>query len=336
MIYERPDSKNLWYSFVFSGRRIQKSTKVSNWREAEKIEKAAWTQLARNEVGIGDRPRFTIAGLLDRLKQRWELERKATSQNLSLLKKTKEDFANKMADDLTAQDLERYALRRRRAEYANASTNRILQCVRRAYNLAGLTPPKFELLPEENRRMGFFAAEQMRAVLANLPNDGTRDFCEAAWVTGVRKSELAGLRWSFIHEGQIVIPAQICKSRKPHVVPIAGPLAAILKRREAARAFESNGTTQLSEYIFHRNDGQPVLEFRKSCRSACVAAGCGNMLFHDLRRSFCRDAIRSGTPQSVAMACGGWRTVAVFNRYDICAAEDMTAALEKTAAYRTG
>jgi hypothetical protein len=32
----------------------------------------------------------------------------------------------------------------------------------------------------------------------------------------------------------------------------------------------------------------------------------------------------------------GHRTISVFNRYDITAAEDMTAALEKTVQYRAG
>jgi Phage integrase family len=60
------------------------------------------------------------------------------------------------------------------------------------------------------------------------------------------------------------------------------------------------------------------------------------LLFHDLRRSAVRNMIRSGVPQSVAMKITGHRTVAVFNRYDITAADDITAALEKTAKYRAG
>jgi hypothetical protein len=66
----------------------------------------------KGEVGLADRPRFTVDQLLDRLKLRWQLQGKASSQNLSVLKKAKEDFGTKMADELTTQDLERYALRR--------------------------------------------------------------------------------------------------------------------------------------------------------------------------------------------------------------------------------
>lgn len=45
-----------WYSFVFNGERHRKSTKVTNKREAERIEAARKTELAKGEVGIKDRP----------------------------------------------------------------------------------------------------------------------------------------------------------------------------------------------------------------------------------------------------------------------------------------
>jgi integrase len=340
MVYKKEGSCKWWYSFTFHGRRYQKSSGVENRKEAEGIEAAFRTSLAKGEVGVTDRPRFTIEQLLDRLEQRWQLERKATKQNLSLLKKTKEDWGTKLADDLTASQLEQYAIRRQRQDYSNASTNRVLQCLRRAFNLAPreakLTWPKeFDLLPEDNRRTGFAAAEQMEKLLAALPNDGLRDYVRFAWCTGMRKAEAASLKWSFIHDNQLVVSAEYCKSGKPHSIPISGPLVAIIERRRAARVLKSNGGAQLCEFLFHR-DGAPIQEFRKSWRTAARSAGCGNLLFHDLRRSAVRDMIRSGVPQSVAMKITGHRTIAVFNRYDITAADDMTAALEKTAKYRAG
>jgi integrase len=336
MLYKKEGSRKWWYSFTYHGRRIQRSSGVENRKEAEIIEAAKRTQLAKGEVGLVDRPHFTVGDLLDRLKLRWQLEHKATVQNLSLLKKVKADFGAKMADDLTAQDLERYAVRRRNAEYANASTNRIFQVLRRAFNLEGLTPPKFELLPEHNRRMGFFSAEQMEKVLGNLPDDGLRDFVRFCWATGMRKGEASELRWAFLQDGQIIVPPEICKSRKPHVIPIAGPLAPIIESRKSACAFKVMDTTRLSEFIFHRGHGLSIAEFRKSWNTACTKVGCGNMLFHGLRRSFCRDAIRGGTPQSVCMALSGHRTISTFLRYDISADEDKRQALEKTASYRAG
>jgi integrase len=337
-LYKKENSKKWWYDFTYHGQRVQRSRGVENKKEANVIEAAKRTQLAKREVGIEERPRHTGGELLDRLKQRWELEGKASVQNLSLLRSAKADWGAKMADEIDEHDLERYAFKRAKAGYAAATTNRIFQCLRRAFNLAKVRWPEYELLAEDNRRTGFFSSEQMQNVLANLPDDGLRDYVDFSWSTGIRKSEAASLRWSFIEEGQIVVPPEYCKSDEPHTIPIGGNLAAILKRRKAAQCFDANGVSQLSEFIFHRGDGFQIQEFRKSWQTACIAAGVGAMtcstcgssgtekrcstckrarkysgkIFHDLRRSFCRDAIRSGTPQSVAMALSGHRTISVY------------------------
>jgi integrase len=235
-----------------------------------------------------------------------------------------------MADEVTSQDFERYALKRRKADYANASTNRIFQCLRRAFNLAGTPWPKFELLDEkDNVREGVFKPEEMQKVLDHLPDDGLRDYVAFAYSTGMRKGEISALRWSFHRGDSIVVPAGVCKNRRPHMVPVAGPLAAILKRREAARSFQSNGVTQLSEYIFHRGDGQPITEFRKSWRTACTKAGCGNRIFHDLRRTSISDMVAAQVPQSVCMAISGHKTISVFLRYAISSDDSKSEALKK-------
>jgi hypothetical protein len=61
--------------------------------------------------------------------------------------------------------------------------------------------------------------------------------------------------------------AEFCKSRKPPVIPIAGPLVEIIERRKTMRAFEKNDTTQFCEYVFHR-DGDPIGVFRKNWKTA--------------------------------------------------------------------
>ena len=365
MLYKKQGSNKWWYSFTFHGRRIQKSSGVENRKEAEVIEAAKRTQLAKGEVGLEERPRYTIDELLDRLKQRWELKGQASIQNLSLLKKTKEAFAGKLADELTTQHLERFANRRRKAGYANASTNRVAQCLRRAFSLSGVRFPEFELLDEkDNVRQGTFSPEDMQKLLSNLPDDGLRDFVAFAYNTGMRRGECAALRWSYVHGDAIIVAAGDCKNRKPHRIPIAGPLVEILKRREAARSFKSNDVTQFSEFVFHRGDGAQISEFKKSWARAVCAAGLGKSvcpncgaegtkttcttckpktrtrfvgrIFHDLRRTFITDATAAGTPQSVCMSISGHRTVSTWLRYAIATDDAKSEAFEKTARYRAG
>ena len=74
-------------------------------------------------------------------------------------------------------------------------------------------------------------------------------------------------------------------------------LAELIARRKGARPFIANETVTLSALIFHRN-GEPIREFRKSWwATACTKAGI-HRLFHDLRRSACRNMVAAGVAQA--------------------------------------
>jgi integrase len=224
-------------------------------------------------------------------------------------------------------------LRRRKEDYAIATTNRILQCLRRAYNLGEVPWPKVKPLSEKgNKRTGFFTPEQMEKVLANLADDGLLDFIRLSYCTGMRRGEVAGLTWTMVEGDELHIPADICKNRESRVLPLTGELAQILDRRKKVRLVDG----ALARRLFHRGDGRPILEFRKSWRTAVTKAGCVNMICHDMRRSSARDMIRSGVLESVAMKITGHKTRSMFERYNITTSTGGKQALEKTAAYRAG
>ena len=71
-------------------------------------------------------------------------------------------------------------------------------------------------------------------------------------------------------------------------------LIAVIERRWMAREFERpDGTTAISEFVFHC-DGAQVKEFRKTWASACRPAGIGKKHFHDFRRTAARNMISGG------------------------------------------
>jgi integrase len=88
-------------------------------------------------------------------------------------------------------------------------------------------------------------------------------------------------------------------------------------------------------FVFTDRDGGRLGDFRKTWRRACVAAGHHSLLFHDLRRSAARNAIRSGVPEQVVMELGGWRTRAVLARYNVTSERDLADALERVSRYVT-
>ena len=321
-VYLRGDT--YWFEFWFNGNRVQKSTKQGNKQVALDAERSFRVGLVRGDFKLDPEPppppppRHTIQELSELLEKQWKLENRCSEQNLSLLKKVRADWGSKFAEDLTATDLQEYCARRAEEEYATATTNRIIQALRRMFNLAqemgvgNVTWPKFRLPSEKgNRRQGFVEPSQMAKLLTELPDDRLREFVEFCYITGMRKSEAASLRWSYVSDTELTVPGECCKSGEPHTIQFGGALPAIIAKRKARRSFQVNGTTRLAEFLFHRG-GEPVQEFRKSWKTACTKAGCGNLLFHDLRRSAVRDLIRAGVGQSTAMQISGHRTASIF------------------------
>ncbi len=83
------------------------------------------------------------------------------------------------------------------------------------------------------------------------------------------------------------------------------------------------------DFVFTRDDGQRVRDFRTAWENACARAGCPNLLFHDLRRTAARNLRRLGVSEGVIMTIGGWRTRDVFARYDIIDEADLADAAQR-------
>ena len=83
------------------------------------------------------------------------------------------------------------------------------------------------------------------------------------------------------------------------------------------------------DYVFTREDGKKVSDFRGTWAKVTEAAGLPGLLVHDLSRSAVKRMIRRGIPQTTAMKISGHRTESVFRRYAIVAEEDLRDAAAK-------
>lgn len=83
-------------------------------------------------------------------------------------------------------------------------------------------------------RRGFFAESEVRRVMANLPAD-LADFTQFAWLTGMRKSEIASLAWEDVDGDCIRFRAENAKNGQARLVPLEGELQGLIARRKAAR-----------------------------------------------------------------------------------------------------
>jgi hypothetical protein len=114
-------------------------------------------------------------------------------------------------------------------------------------------------------------------------------------------------------------------------------LEAVLEAQRARVEAIQKRIGRIVPWIFARDDGMPVGDFKKAWGNACIKAGFFRVeaighaqdgevpktrnvptkLVHDFRRSAVRNLIRDGIPETTAMEMTGHKTRAVFKRYAI-------------------
>jgi integrase len=374
-IFSRKGSALLWCAYYLRGKEFRESTGETDTNKAEKFLKRRLKEVGADQIGaksfVGpQQERIKVSELLDALEADYKLRGKSSPQNVSNLKRARLDFGLQRACSLTAEQVDSYIERRLQEGLAPASINRVTQVLSQAYKLAIerkhlSSAPKIRHLSEAgNVRQGFFSEVEFRAVLDNLPED-LKDFALFAYYTGMRKGEIASLRWEDVEGDIIRLRAENAKNGKARSVPIEGELADVIERRMAARQVTTDSGVMLAALVFHR-DGEPVMDFRKAWATACCMAGLGKLvcptckgtvdaehkcekcsqawkredlkytgrIFHDFRRTAVRDMVRAGVPETVAMSISGHKTRSMFDRYNIANENDQREAMRATAAYR--
>jgi integrase len=328
------------YSIVYwlNGEEHTEPTGQTDEQEARKCLRLRMKEVHATEIGKGafitpKMRKLTIRELCVPLRTYFENNRMASPQNLSYLRRVEQDFGDFRAVDLTMDDLETYKQKQRADGYADATVNRVLEMLRRAYNRAVSAKrfnqadvPTFELHHEDNTREGNFTEQQLADVLANLP-DYLQDFTLWASQTGQRKGELSQLTFGMLDGDVLRIPGSICKNKKGRVLPLTEELKKILARRKAARQIERDGTVEVCDLIFHK-DGQRLGQCQKEWIRAVKAANCPDRIFHDLRRFAVTNLVNAGIPQSIAMKVSGHKTQSMFARYNIELPEEVREAME--------
>jgi len=389
-IFSRKGSAFLWCAYYLRGKEYRESTQETDPNKAEKYLKHRLKEVGADQIGakpfVGpQQERLKISCGITAEDQRkpdcdclccaldrdYRLRGKASPENLSNMKRVRTDFALLRATGLTSEQVDCYIEQRQAEGAAPASINRVTQLLGQAFKLAikhrRLTAAPYirHLSEAGNVRQGFFSQAEFRAVVDNLP-DYLKDFARFAYCTGMRKGEIASLRWEDVEGDVIRLRAENAKNGKARSVAVVGELEVLMERRRAARRVKKdNSPVMLSALLFHR-DGEPVGDFRKAWATASCMAGLGKLvcpkcngavdadykctqcanewtrdelkyvgrIFHDFRRTAVRDMVRAGVPETVAMSISGHKTRSMFDRYNIANERDQREALRATQIYR--
>lgn len=238
----------------------------------------------------------------------------------SQMRRVLEELGSLPAGALTWKRIEDYKAGRLAAGAARETVNKELRGIRRGYRLAqrgGLleNAPEVSYLRPGEPRSGFLYPADFRRLCRELAPD-VRDVAMFGYWTGWRLGEILGLTWAAVRGGWVRCRA---KNRDEKRAPIAGHLRPVMERRAALRC---------GEHVFHRQ-GRPIRSLRKGWNAACRRAGLAGYVFHDLRRSFVRNAIRSGVDRDTAKQLSGHRSDSIFSRYNIQDERDLEEAARK-------
>jgi integrase len=306
--------------------------------EARRLLRQRRREVAAHEMGLRpfqgpSQERVTVEELLQGLERDYQIQkRRSLPQLRAHLRHIRAFFGMDRALEVTPDRLRDYIAHRQGEGAADATINRELEGLQRAFALAvevGMLAlaPKFLSLSEDNARHGFFERAEFEAVLAHLADADVRDFCEWFYWTGMRPGEIRALTWAaFDRETWTLrLPAKNDKTRHGRALALQDDLRAIIERRLHARRLDCPS-------IFHRR-GRPMGEFRKAWKRARREAGVEGKLVYDLRRTAVRNMVRAGVDPAVAMKISGHRTRNVFDRYNIISDADLREAIAKTTLY---
>lgn len=255
------------------------------------------------------------------------------------------DFAGRKLAGIASIEIER-ALDRgvREREWSAATRNRHRSFLTAIWNHAGITFPKVARLREPAGRVRMLERDEAVRLLAELPLHLRRP-AAFALLTGLRQSNVTGLRWSRVDLGRRIVhvEARDAKAGKAIHVPLSDDAVRLLI--EARDCPEYGHGVYVFTYAkprphrapeSWRPQHHPILQPDGAAwKKALVRAGIKDFRWHDLRHTWASWHVMAGTPLAVLQELGGWHSVTMVQRYAHLS-QQFTASYARNATLPTG
>lgn len=210
---------------------------------------------------------------------------------------------------------------------SGATKNRYLATIIRMLSLCAAKEwidkvPKIPKYWEAEVRVRWEPPEVIKVLIGALRLGWMRDAALTAVATGMRQSELFGLKPNqiYLDTATAHITHDQAKSKQARSIPLNEDAMSVLKRRmESAR-----------RYVFTRDTGAEVDVLirepdKRDWLRACKAAGIEDFHWHDLRHTWASWHVQRGTPLLVLKELGGWETIEMVQKYAHLAPSHMAA-----------
>jgi integrase len=341
---EKRDSK-FWYILYYQdGRQVRENTKTDNWQTAYNMLIERRRDSTDGKQPISDVKKLRYEDLRDTYIDDLKLNGKTslyTRQNdagqvayvFRGLDHFNKFFKNLSASLITTDRIREYIRWRQKEGDADPTIRRQLVHLRAMFRLAHkeqklFTMPYFPM-PKDSEAAGqYIDPAKFAELLKHLPTK-LHPFFKFLYLTGCRIGAAKQITWPMVSQDASVIevPAAIMKARQPLTIVLAGPgLESVAS--ELRKMFRQNG-----DAVFY------TANYRQEWQKACHEVGLGvrnpktrtfeGLRIHDLRCSAAINLVDSGVSEDMVMKIGGWKTKAMFSRYNVANKDRLRAAMVK-------
>lgn len=335
-LYKR--GKTWWMSFIFKGDRIQITTKCTNIRDAETVERAYRTQLAKGEVGVKvKKPAPAFKAAMKEFQSWVKVEHGSKPNTVRSYEMCSRPliafFREKRIDKITSRLVEQYKEHRsqqrptpKKAKKKGkkypprflkpATINRELALLKIFFNfqirkdrdIVSLNPvSEVKLFAEDNiqTRVVTFEEEDAYLLEASQP---LMDVAGLMIDTGMRPGEVALIRRTdvFLNQGYVFVPRGKTKAAKRRI-PLTDRAYEILERRME----EVEG-----EYLFISEiTDRPITTLKTAHMAAIRRSEVAYFRLYDLRHTFATRFIEAGGDLVTLQALMGHSDIKMVTRY---------------------
>jgi integrase len=235
--------------------------------------------------------------------------------------------------DLQISDIKREDIQelvREKAATSPIAANRLISQITKIFNWAvkesiiKSSPAVLLDRPgEETERERNLSAEEIRTVWAAFDEIGYPwgPLFKMLLVTGQRRGEVAGMRWSEITAEGWLLPGERAKKGKGHLVPLSTLAREIF-----------GGVPEIGDLVFRSRNDKPLQGWTRAIDRARQLSGLKSWHLHDLRRTFATQLRSIGVDRLVVSKLLNHAEAGVTKVYDRWAADpEKTAAMERWA-----
>jgi integrase len=319
----RKDGKGYFLDYFTTEGGLRKRKRVRLGQipasQAKRILAEHTKEIVAGEFLPSDKPKVSFDEAADAFLAFSESRKKSYRRDFFSVKALKVFFGGRPLASLTPSLVEDFLTERRKKAAEKGKTlkgsslNREIACLKTIARRAMLDR-KIERNPVEGVRMfretsrnRTLSPEEYRRLLENC-SPHYRPVVQLAYVTGMRRGEITGLRWDQVDlkEGVITLKSEDTKTQEAREIPLDEGLMDLFKRTPKVLG---------SPHVFNFR-GHGLKDPKTAFLRACQRANITDFHFHDLRHCAVTNFRKAGVSDSTIMSISGHKTYAVFRRYD--------------------